>query len=101
MDPGGSPQTRVADLTKDPHDHRVVLINCAKMHSWIWVPSHQLIMRAHLQHQPRLVERNPRMESGRPASRVHVPQADGMMSAIGVRMGGVRFSIVDFRIPAD
>jgi hypothetical protein len=50
------PQMRVADLVKDPHDHRVVLINCAKIHTWIWVRSHQLIMRAHLQRQPRLVD---------------------------------------------
>ena len=71
------PQMRVADFVKDPHDHRVVLINCAKMHPWTWVRSHQLIMRVHLQRQPRLVDAtHGRSLAGQHRSRVQVPPAD-------------------------
>jgi hypothetical protein len=66
---------------KDPHDHRVVLINCAKMHPWIWGRSHQLIMRAHLQRQPRLVDATHRWSlAGQHRSRVQVPQAADRLS---------------------
>jgi hypothetical protein len=75
------PQMRVADLVKDPHDHRVVLINGAKMHPWVWVRSHQLIMRAHLQRQPRLVDvTHGGSLAGQHRSSVQVPQADRLAS---------------------
>jgi hypothetical protein len=54
------------------------------------------------QRQPRLVDATHGWSLAGPhRSRVHVPQADGIMSAIGVRVGSVRFSVVDSRIPAD